>query len=153
MTLLQFNADEILSDWKIDSNITIDANTSVKSESLRVQNAHHKYLTYLKNINRTKYELEKKYAILFKNKTLYYEKDGFYTKEQLDRFGWKYDPFDGLTRPKTKDKLKIYFDADSDLLFLKNDIQELESMYEIVKHILKSFDNFTFFFNNLKENF
>jgi hypothetical protein len=152
MTLLQFNADTILEDWKVDSKIIIDDMNSVKSESLRVQNVHHKYLSYLKDINRTLYLFEQKYAILFKNKSLYYEKDGFYTKEQLDKFGWDYDPFEGLVRPKTKDKLKIYFDADKDLLDLKSDIQELNSMYEIVKHILKSFDNFTFFFNNLKVN-
>jgi len=152
MTLLQFNADAILDDWKTDSKVMIDDMNTVKSESLRLQNVHHKYLSYLKDINRTRYQFEKRYALLFKNKSLYYEKDGFYTKEQLDKFGWVYDPFDGLTRPKTKDKLKIYFDADEHLLDLKNDIQELESMYEIVKHILKSFDNFTFFFNNLKVN-
>lgn len=94
--------------------------------------------------------MEEAYAKLFKNKTLYYEYDSVFTKEQLDGFGWKYDPFDGRTRPKTKEKLKMYFDSDEDLLSLQNDMKELDNMYEIIKHILKQYDQFTFFFSNLK---
>lgn len=128
----------------------IDRDNSVKSESLRIHNEHYKYLKYLKDIKRGKYLLEEAYAKLFKNKTLYYEYDSVFTKEQLDGFGWKYDPFDGRTRPKTKERLKMYFDSDEDLLSLQNDMKELDNMYEIIKHILKQYDQFTFFFSNLK---
>lgn len=148
--ILLFSSDEILEEWKKDSYVMIDRDNSVKSESLRIHNEHHKYLKYLKDIKRGKYLLEEAYAKLFKNKTLYYEYDSVFTKEQLDGFGWKYDPFDGRTRPKTKEKLKMYFDSDEDLLSLQNDMKELDNMYEIIKHILKQYDQFTFFFSNLK---
>lgn len=148
--ILLFSSDEILEEWKKDSYVMIDRDNSVKSESLRIHNEHHKYLKYLKDIKRGKYLLEEAYAKLFKNKTLYYEYDSVFTKEQLDGFGWKYDPFDGRTRPKTKERLKMYFDSDEDLLSLQNDMKELDNMYEIIKHILKQYDQFTFFFSNLK---
>lgn len=148
--ILLFSSDEILEEWKKDSYVMIDRDNSVKSESLRIHNEHYKYLKYLKDIKRGKYLLEEAYAKLFKNKTLYYEYDSVFTKEQLDGFGWKYDPFDGRTRPKTKERLKMYFDSDEDLLSLQNDIKELDNMYEIIKHILKQYDQFTFFFSNLK---
>jgi hypothetical protein len=146
--ILLFTSDEILEEWKKDSYVMIDRDNSVKSESLRIHNEHYKYLKYLKDVKRGKYLLEEAYAKLFKNKTLYY--DSVFTKEQLDGFGWKYDPFDGRTRPKTKEKLKIYFDSDEDLLSVQNDMKELDNMYEIIKHILKQYDQFTFFFSNLK---
>lgn len=148
--ILLFSSDEILEEWKKDSYVMIDRDNSVKSESLRIHNEHYKYLKYLKDIKRGKYLLEEAYAKLFKNKTLYYEYDSVFTKEQLDGFGWKYDPFDGRTRPKTKERLKMYFDSDEDLLSLQNDMKELDNMYEIIKHILKQYDQFTFFFSNLK---
>jgi hypothetical protein len=148
--ILLFTSDEILEEWKKDSYVMIDRDNSVKSESLRIHNEHYKYLKYLKDVKRGKYLLEEAYAKLFKNKTLYYEYDSVFTKEQLDGFGWKYDPFDGRTRPKTKEKLKIYFDSDEDLLSVQNDMKELDNMYEIIKHILKQYDQFTFFFSNLK---
>lgn len=148
--ILLFSSDEILEEWKKDSYVMIDRDNSVKSESLRIHNEHYKYLKYLKDIKRGKYLLEEAYAKLFKNKTLYYEYDNVFTKEQLDGFGWKYDPFDGRTRPKTKERLKMYFDSDEDLLSLQNDMKELDNMYEIIKHILKQYDQFTFFFSNLK---
>lgn len=44
----------------------------------------------------------------------------------------------------------MYFDSDEDLLSLQNDMKELDNMYEIIKHILKQYDQFTFFFSNLK---
>ncbi len=119
--ILLFSSDEILEEWKKDSYVMIDRDNSVKSESLRIHNEHHKYLKYLKDIKRGKYLLEEAYAKLFKNKTLYYEYDSVFTKEQLDGFGWKYDPFDGRTRPKTKERLKMYFDSDEDYYYDDDD--------------------------------
>ena len=150
MKLLTFNSEDITKEWKQDSVVILDRDRTVRSESLRIHNLHHKYLTYLQEINKASHVLEKRYATLTKNKTLYYS--GILTPEEIKAFGWELNPFgDGVSSPKTKERLKVYYDADNDLLDMEMELKELKSMREIVLMILKMFEGSNFFFNLQKE--
>lgn len=150
MKLLQFTSEDITQEWKDDSVVIINRDRTIRSESLRIHNLHHKYLTYLSQINKATNVLEKGYANLSKNKTLYYS--GILTSEEIKELGWKLNPFgDGVATPKTKERLKIYYDADDDLLEFDSELKELKSMREITLIILKMFEGSTFFFNLQKD--
>lgn len=150
MKLLQFTSEDITQEWKEDSIVIINRERSIRSESLRIHNLQHKYLTYLSQINKATHDLEKRYATLTKNKTLYYS--GILTSQEIKEFGWELNPFgDGVASPKTKERLKIYYDADNDLLDAESELKELKSMREITLIILKMFEGSTFFFNLQKD--
>lgn len=150
MTLLKFNGKDLTNEWTIDSKITIDMDNTVSSEIMRISNLHEKYMRYMYEINKNHDLLTKRYNKLKLDKYYYYQESTHFTKEELDQRGWDYDPYDGKTKPKTKELKDLYFKVDKHLGEIEDDIKELETMKEILGYIMKHFNNYSFVFNHLK---
>ena len=73
---------------------------------------------------------------MLKNKWLYY--NGKLSKEELDLFGWEYDPFGGLNKP-LKGDMNYYYDSDTDIqkaqAALEYDKVLIETLEEIMSTI------------------
>jgi hypothetical protein len=109
--------DEILDMWEEDSKID-DLNldeTSINSAKL-----HAKYLSLL---SIAKLGLKKKqveFDSMKKYKWLYFE--GKMTKADIEERGWKYDPFDGMTKP-LKSQMDNYYKSDPELTHIDSQIE------------------------------
>lgn len=86
--------DEILKMWSED--VKID-DLNLDEETTKSAKLHSKYLelfTLAKlQLKRNETEMNK----LRKNKWLYFS--GKMTKEEMDKLGWQYDPFNGMSKP------------------------------------------------------
>jgi len=76
---------------------------------------------------------ELKKAVLKKDLWLYY--NGKMTKAEMDKHDWKYDPFDGLSKPMKSDMEKFY-STDSELLELELLLEYDKTYVETCKEIL-----------------
>ena len=101
--------DEIITEWEKDSKID-----SVKLDQTSVETAklHAKYLRLYANAKLKLKDAEFKQKILLKDKWLYYE--GKMSKEDIQRKGWKVDPFEGLSLT-TKTAKEQYYESDTDI--------------------------------------
>ena len=122
--------DEIIATWSQDSKIdpkNLDT-TAIKSALL-----HSKYLE-LYSI--AKLQLKKhdwNMAILKKDKWMYY--NGKLTKEEMDKFGWPYDPFNGLVKPLKSD-MDMFYQTDPDISKLKMQMDYQTTLVEALKEIM-----------------
>ena len=126
------NVEEILEMWKKDSAINeIDLDiTSVETPKL-----HSKYLE-IHTVSKLQLKrLRLKIAELKKDKWLYYT--GKMTKHDMDERGWKYDPFDGGTKP-LKGDMDYYYDADKDIQALVAKIEYQETVVETLDEIMNN---------------
>ena len=102
--------DDILKMWGED--VKID-DLNLDSETVKSAKLHSKYLELFSlaklQLKKNEMELEK----LRKEKWLYY--NGKMTKEQIDERSWKYDPFDGMTKPLKSD-MDMYYKTDEDFI-------------------------------------
>ena len=115
-------------DVKID-DLNLDSET-VKSAKL-----HSKYLELFSldklQLKKNEMELEK----LRKEKWLYY--NGKMTKEQIDERSWKYDPFDGMTKPLKSD-MDMYYKTDEDLIRVNSKIEYQKTIVETLEEIMNN---------------
>ena len=97
--------DEILVMWKKD--VVID-DVCLDEETLKSSKLHAKYLELY---SMAKLQLKKKEMELDsmkKDKWLYY--NGKMSQQDMDNRKWKYDPFDGMTKPLKSD-MEMYYDT------------------------------------------
>ena len=82
--------DQVLAEWKVDSEIPYNQYEQV---SQATPTLHAKYLEYLSltKLRLKKAEFQQKH--LLKDKWMYYE--GKLSQEELNEKGWKFDPYDG----------------------------------------------------------
>jgi len=126
------NLETILEMWKKDSIIDEHELDEASRDSAKL---HGKYLELL-SVNRLRLKkFDMDFKVLLKNKWLWY--NGKLTKAEMDKFGWDYDPLNGLTI--LKGDMDRFYDSDEDIQVfqLKIDYQtELNAaLKEIVDNI------------------
>ena len=121
------NIEEVLKMWKDDSVIDEFKLDDVTIKTARMHSKYLELITIAK-MRRKKKDLE--YKTLLKDKWLYYE--GKLSREQIDEFGWEYDPYKGLNKP-LKGQMNYYYDADSD-------IQKMQALTEYDKVLIETLE-------------
>ena len=122
--------NELIEEWKADS--VIDEN---KLDQASIKNAllHSKYLEYhlLAKLQRrrAKQELEN----VKKNMWLYY--GGKLTKEQMDKLGLKYNPYEGMAKP-IKSEMGYMYNADPTVQKYEMKLEMAETMVTATQEIL-----------------
>ena len=122
--------EDVLVMWEADSvidEINLDE-TSIKSPKL-----HAKYLQLLSIAKLRLKKKEMEFDAIKKDKWLYFE--GKMTKDQMDERGWKYDPFDGGTKPM-KSIMDYYYKSDSDLTRLQSQIDYQKTLIDTLIDIM-----------------
>ena len=124
--------DEILKMWSED--VKID-DLNLDEETTKSAKLHSKYLelfTLAKlQLKRNETEMNK----LRKNKWLYFS--GKMTKEEMDKLGWQYDPFNGMTKPLKSD-LDMYYNSDEDIIRVAGKIDYQKMMVEVLEEIMNN---------------
>jgi hypothetical protein len=118
--------------WEEDTVIGRDLDEA----SRQTPKLHSKYLRLLSEAKMMLKTLELKQKNLLKDKWLYY--NGKMDREQIERKGWAFDPFDGLR--VLKSDMDHYYDSDPDIqesvekiAYWKNIIDTLSEIMENIK--------------------
>jgi len=125
------NIDEIMSEWKTDSEIDV---TELANESIKIAKLHQKYYEYLI-----------KEKLLFKKnesdlKLLRLEKYEFYTQghnEETLKKGWEL-PSKGMV---IKSEIPMYLEGDKDIINLNLKISYQQEKIDLLQSIIKSLNN------------
>lgn len=122
--------DKIIEMWKEDSVID-DMNLDLAT--IKCASYHSKYLELF---SMSKIKLKKylnTFNILERDKWMYYM--GKMTKEEMDKRGWPYDPYDGLVKPLKSD-IEKYIKTDKDVLEAMTIIDYQKTLVETLEEIL-----------------
>ena len=124
------NLEDILQMWKKDAvldDICLDEET-IKSSKL-----HAKYLELFSMAKLMLKKKEMEFDSMKKDKWLYY--NAKMSKEDMDKRSWKYDPFDGMTKPLKSD-MDMYYTTDKDLVRIKAQIDYQKTIIETLEEIM-----------------
>jgi len=125
------NLERILEEWKTDSRIEMNA---LDASSVQTTVLHAKYLELHATYKLKLKEAEFKQSILMKNKWLWYH--GKLSQDEIDKFGWAYDPFDGLKI--LKGDMAQFVEADPELQESEAKIEYLKTTIDTLKDILEN---------------
>ena len=124
--------DEILKMWGED--VKID-DLNLDEETTKSAKLHSKYLELFSlsklQLKRNEMELNK----VRKDKWLYFS--GKMTKEEMDKLGWQYDPFNGMTKPLKSD-MDMYYNSDEDIIRVSGKIDYQKMMVEVLEEIMNN---------------
>ena len=132
--------DDLKAEWKKDCEID---DIELDKSSLEVPKLHAKYSDMLSSKILLLKKYNQDYNELLKYKWLWYT--GKLDDDQIQKFGWKTDPFDGLKI--MKNDFNYFFNADNDLKTLKAKIEYLEVTVDFLKRCL---DNITWRHQTIK---
>jgi hypothetical protein len=124
------NLEQILKMWKED--VVID-DVCLDEETIKSSKLHAKYLELF---SMAKLQLKRKeieHESIKKDKWLYY--NGKMTQQDMDKRNWKYDPFDGMTKPLKSD-MDMYYSTDEDLTRIKAQIDYQKAIIETLEEIM-----------------
>ena len=126
------NLESILAEWKEDSQIS----KNQLDEVSRVTPAlHSKYLEYLSLTKLRLKRAEFDQKNLLKEKWLYYE--GKMPQEDIEKRGWKADPYDGLVIT-TKGQKENWYDTDKEIQDSELKLQYLQTTIETLTEIVNN---------------
>ena len=125
------NLDDVLSEWKKDSEINEMALDEASRDSAKL---HGKYLELYMTAKLRAKSKEQELQRLLKLKWLYY--NGKMNKHQIDENGWEYDPFDGLK--VLKGDMGYYYDADVDIQKMNMQLEYRKSLVDTLKEIMSN---------------
>ena len=125
------NLERILEEWKTDSRIEMNA---LDASSVQTTMLHAKYLELHATAKIRLKDAEFKQSILMKNKWLWYS--GKLSKEEIERFGWDYDPYEGLKI--LKGDMAHFVEADKELQESEAKIEYLKVTIDTLKDILEN---------------
>jgi len=125
------NLERILEEWKKDSLIEMNA---LDASSVQTTMLHAKYLELYSTYKIKLKDAEFKQSILMKNKWLWYS--GKLSKEEIDRFGWDYDPYEGLKI--LKGDMAHFVEADKELQESEAKIEYLKTCIDTLKDIMEN---------------
>lgn len=125
------NIEDIHEMWKKDSVID---DLNLDEASKQTARLHAKYLELLSTakLRLKKFELDQK--TLLRDKWLHF--NGKLDKETIDKYGWPYDPFNGLKIMKSD--MDYYFNSDPELQKSEAQIIYLKTLVETLQEILDS---------------
>jgi|TARA_B100001079_G_scaffold269764_1_gene282645 hypothetical protein len=122
--------DDVLEMWESDSVID---QFKLDDTTIKLSKLHSKYLGLITKCKLTKKKLDMDYKTLLKDKWLYY--NGKLSKEEIDLFGWDYDPFKGLNKP-LKGDMNYYYDSDTDIQNAQAKLEYYKVYEDTLKEIL-----------------
>jgi len=125
------NLERILEEWKKDSLIEMNA---LDASSVQTTMLHAKYLELYSTYKIKLKDAEFKQSILMKNKWLWFS--GKLSKEEIDRFGWDYDPYEGLKI--LKGDMAHFVEADKELQESEAKIEYLKVVIDTLKDIMEN---------------
>jgi len=122
--------DEVLKEWEVDARI--DEN---KLDQTSIDNAllHGKYLRYYTDASFALKKVNLDLAILKRDLWLYYH--GKMHKDDLDKRGWEYDPFNGMAKPLKSD-MKLFMDADPRMIKALAKVEYQQKLVDAIKEIM-----------------
>ena len=126
MTLDQINAM-----WQKDCRI--DA-LAIDEASRQTPELHAKYLQILSEFKLKLKQAEFKQQELMKYKWLWY--NGKLSQDEIEKFGWQPDPFDGLKI--LKGEMEHYVEADPELVESEAKIEYLKTCIDTTKEIVEN---------------
>jgi hypothetical protein len=124
--------NDILESWKKDAVIDENALDDVTVETSKL------HAKYLEIFTLSKLQLKKKEMELEnvkKDKWLYYT--GKMTQGEMDKRGWAYDPFQGMTKP-LKSEMEMYYSTDSDIVKIKSGIEYQKAITSSLEEIMNN---------------
>jgi len=124
------NIEDLLEMWGGDSKIDEHAldDTTIRGASL-----HSKYLELHSVAKLRLKKKEQDLSVLKKDKWLWF--NGKMEKSEIDKHGWPYDPFNGMSKPLKSD-LTQFFDSDKDIMEASMAIEYQKTYVEACKEIL-----------------
>jgi len=123
--------EQILEEWKKDSKIEMLA---IDEASRITPELHAKYLTLLSTFKLKMKDAEFKQKELMKWKWLWY--NGKLSEQEIKRFDWDPDPFDGLKI--LKGDMAHYVEADPELVASEAKLEYLKTIIDTLKEIVEN---------------
>ena len=120
---------ELLEEWKNDCQIS---EMHLDESSRQVPILHSKYLEKLMSVKLLLKRAEFTQKTLLKQKWLYY--NGKMDQDDIEKLGWKADPFDGLKI--LKGEMNYYYDADPEIQKSEEKIQYYKTILEALQEII-----------------
>jgi hypothetical protein len=122
--------NDILTMWKKDSVID---EICLDEETIKSSKLHAKYLELYSMAKLLLKKREMELRSMKKDKWLYY--NGKMTKEDMDSRKWRYDPFDGMSKPMKSD-MDMYYSTDDDLIKITAKIDYQKTIIETLEEIM-----------------
>lgn len=124
------NLDEILEMWKRDCVID---DVCLDEETLKSSKLHAKYLELFSMAKLQLKRKEMEMDAMKKDKWLYY--NGKMSQDDMDKRKWKYDPFDGMTKPLKSD-MDMYYTTDDDMVRVKAQVDYQKTIIDTLEEIM-----------------
>ena len=124
------NIEDLLEMWGEDSKID---EHNLDDTTIRGAALHSKYLELHSVAKLRLKKKEQDLSTLKKDKWLWF--NGKMDKEEIDKHGWAYDPFNGMNKPLKTD-LQQFYDSDKDIMEASMQIEYQKTYVEVCKEIL-----------------
>lgn len=122
--------DEILEMWKKDAVID---DVCLDEETIKSSKLHAKYLELFSMAKLQLKRKEMEHNSMKKDKWLYY--NGKMSQQNMDKRNWKYDPFDGMSKPLKSD-MDMFYSTDEDLVRIKARVDYQKAIIETLEEIM-----------------
>lgn len=122
--------NDILNMWKKDAVID---DVCLDDETIKSSKLHAKYLELFSMAKLMLKKKEMEREATKKDKWLYY--NGKMTQQDMDKRKWKYDPFDGSTKPMKSD-MEMYYSTDEDMVRITAQIDYNKTIVETLEEIM-----------------
>ncbi len=124
------NLENILEMWKIDAVID---DICLDEETIKSSKLHAKYLELFSMAKLMLKKKEMESDSMKKDKWLYY--NGKMSQADMDKRKWKYDPFDGMTKP-LKGDMDMFYSTDEDMVRIKAQIDYQKTIIDTLEEIM-----------------
>ncbi len=124
------NLEQILEMWKKDAVID---DVCLDEETLKSSKLHAKYLELFSMAKLMLKKKEMEQESMKKDKWLYY--NGKMSQKDMDDRKWKYDPFDGMTKPLKSD-MEMYYCTDEDMVRIRAQIDYQKTIIDTLEEIM-----------------
>jgi hypothetical protein len=124
------NLEQILEMWKKDAVID---DVCLDEETLKSSKLHAKYLELFSMAKLMLKKKEMEQESMKKDKWLYY--NGKMSQQDMDDRKWKYDPFDGMTKPLKSD-MDMYYSTDEDMVRIRAQIDYQKTIIDTLEEIM-----------------
>ncbi len=124
------NLEQILEMWKKDAVID---DVCLDEETLKSSKLHAKYLELFSMAKLMLKKKEMEQESMKKDKWLYY--NGKMSQQDMDNRKWKYDPFDGMTKPLKSD-MDMYYSTDEDMVRIRAQIDYQKTIIDTLEEIM-----------------
>jgi hypothetical protein len=124
------NLEQILEMWKKDAVID---DVCLDEETLKSSKLHAKYLELFSMAKLMLKKKEMEQESMKKDKWLYY--NGKMSQQDMDDRKWKYDPFDGMTKPLKSD-MEMYYCTDEDMVRIRAQIDYQKTIIDTLEEIM-----------------